>query len=216
MQCDICGRPASSRLFFNCTLCARNALYQSRVQSAQILVQKEALKKEVEQIIDCSSNIVNTSKGLDSAKTNANVAWTAHNAAFEQALFKDRTQCTLNHVHSLREEMKVIKLEIQERKKKLERRRSEFASAKEELLTSQDNAKMPIEKGIRRTEHRWHTLHNKTAESRSFLCKEAAILHGLQQRKRKKGGPGRDTYLIGGWPIVDLWDLNSTYVRTMT
>ena len=137
-----------------------------------------------------------------------NTSWVIERAAAEQAVSEERTQEIHDHVKALREEIQNTKAEIAARKARLQKRRSEFASAKQ-LSKGQTGAVENVEKGTLRTKHRWDTLHNKTAESRLFLCREAALLYGLQQRKRKKGGLGRDVYFIGGVPIADLRDINS-------
>lgn len=213
MQCDICCRPASSRLPVNCTLCARDALYQPRVQLAQALLQKEELGKEVEQLTLTPSRPGKTpaSKAAKQQEPQLSIAWTLQRAAAEQVLSDGKTESTLRHVQILRDEIRKTRDKIAERRTRLKRRRSEFASAKQELLQSQANATEPIDKGLRRAQHKRGVMHNKTAESRLYLCREAALLCGLQQRKRKKGGLGRDVYFIGGVPIADLRDLNSMH-----
>lgn len=212
MQCDICHRSSSSRLPFNCTLCAQNALYQPRIQLAQTLLHAESLAKEVEQNVQ---GIVKKEKAKPVPNTKASDlkhAWTVQRAASDQCIFEEKTQTILSHVDVLREETQKIKAEIAERKVRLLRRRAELASAKQELSQGQKSVIEPVDKGIKRTEHRWDVMHNKTAESRLFLCREVALLYGLHQRKRKKGGLGRDVYFIGGVPIADLRDLNSMHV----
>lgn len=219
MQCEICHRSASSRLPFNCTICARDTLYQPRIQLAQTLLHTESLGKEVEQ------NVLGTSK-QEKARSSAGVrtsglnpTWTVHRAASEQVFSEEKTQAVLSHVEALREETHYIKAEIAARKARFLRRRSEFISAKQELSRSQASAVEPVDKSIKRTEHRWDVMHNKTAESRLFLCREVALLYGLHQRKRKKGGLGRDVYFIGGMPIADLRELNNAapaHVTTST
>lgn len=209
MQCDVCQRSANNRLPFNCTLCARSALYQPRVQLAQTLLQTEALGKEVEQNV---TGVPQANKAIKTGSTKApelNPTWTVQRAAAEQRASEDKSQHIHDHVQSLREEIQKTKAEITARRKILQRRRSDLASAQQELSQSRHHSVEDIEKGMRRTEHRWDLLHNKTAESRIFLCREAALLYGLQQRKRKKGSLGRDVYVIGGVPIADLRDLNS-------
>ena len=211
MQCDICDRSTSSRLPFNCTLCARDALYQPRIQLAQTLLHTESLGKEVEQhVLETSKS--DKARSMAGAKTNLNQTWTLHRATSDRIASEKQTQNVLSHVEALHEEIEKMKAEISEKKKRLLRRRAEFASAKQELSQSQESAVESVDKGIKRTEHRWDVMHNKTAESRLFLCREVALLYGLHQRKRKKGGLGRDVYFIGGVPIADLRDLNSTNV----
>jgi len=213
MQCDICRRPASSQLLVNCTLCARDALYQPRVQLAQALLQKEKIGKEVEGIIGVPSKSreATISKPARQSEQQPSSAWTTQRAAAEQVFSDEGKKYTLRHVQILRNEIQQTRHEIAERKARLLLRHSEFASAKQELLQSQATRTEPVEKSIRRTEHRRGIMHNKTAESRLYLCREAALLYGLQQRKRKRGGLGRDVYFIGGVPIADLRDLNSMY-----
>ena len=178
---------------------------------AQTLLHAESLGKEVEEIVLNGSK---KEKGRASGATqpaDSNPAWTVHRMASEQITSEDKTQSVLSHVEILREETQNIKSDIAARKARLLRRRSEFSSAKQELSQSQASALESVDKNIKRTEHRWDLMHGKTAESRLFLCKEVAQLYGLQQQKRKKGGLGRDVYLIGGVPIVDLRELNSMH-----
>ena len=209
MQCDICQRSPSSRLPFNCTLCARNTLYQPRIQLAQSLLQKEALGKEVEQNVAGTPKPTRVIPATGGKSSEPNPSWIVQRAAAEQIVSEEKTQGIHDHVKTLRGEIQNTKAEIAARKARLQKRRSEFASAKQELSKSQTGAVENMDKSMRRTEHRWDILHNKTAESRLFLCREAALLYGLQQRKRKKGGLGRDVYFVGGVPLADLRDLNS-------
>jgi len=213
MQCDICRRPASSQLPVNCTLCARDTLYQPRVQLAQALLQKEKIGKEVEQItvVPSKSRETTTTRATKQPEPQPSITWTIRCATAEQVILDEEKKSILCHVQVLRDEIQKTRHEIAERKSRLQRRQSDFASAKQELLQSRATRTEPVEKFIRRTEHRRGMMHNKTAESRLYLCREAALLYGLQQRKRKRGGLGRDVYFIGGVPIADIRDLNSMH-----
>ena len=212
MQCDICNRSVSSRLLFNCTLCARDALYQPRIQLAQTQLHAESLGKEVEQNLVGISKKEKARSSAGAKGSDLNHTWTVQRAASDQLILEEKTQTVLSHVEALREETQKIRADIASRKSRLLRRRADFASAKQELSQSQASAVEAVDKSIKRTEHRWDVMHNKTAESRLFLCREVALLYGLHQRKRKKGGLGRDVYFIGGVPIADLKELNSTDV----
>ncbi len=216
MQCEICHRSASSRLPFNCTLCARDALYQPRIQLAQTLLHTESLGKEVEQSVVGNPKKEKARPSAGTKASDLDHTWTVHRAASDQLISDEKTRTVLSHVEALREETQKIKGDIAARRVRILRRRSEFASAKQELSQSQASAVELVDKGIKRTEHRWDVMHNKTAESRLFLCREVALLYGLHQRKRKKGGLGRDVYFIGGVPIADLRDLNSMHVLHKT
>ncbi|KAL6715776.1 hypothetical protein ACLMJK_006737 [Lecanora helva] len=224
MQCDICNHPVNSRLPFYCILCARDALYQRRVQLAQTLLERQNLSTEVEEITTSTSNTTNAaitraSKSPKQQQQQQNPSWTIQHAGSEQALSEEKTESILPHSQSLREDIQKLKNNISERKARLHRRRQEFTSARQELLHRQASGVESVEKSIRRTELRWGLMHNKTAESRIILSREAAMLYGLQQKKRRKGGIGRDIYYVGGVPIFDLRDLNNaspTQVTTST
>ena len=213
MQCDICKRPSSSRLPFNCVDCARNALYEPRVQLAQILLQNEAISKDVERNIGAKSTSNNSRTVANIKSPELRGAWTLEQAKGDQICSTAKTQAMLSHVEALRKETESMKIEVAKRKSSLLKRRSVLKSAVNALSQHELVALKPVEKGVRRIQHRWDAIHTKTAESRVFLCREAAQLYGLQQRKRRKGTLGRDVYLIGGIPIVDLRDLNSNPTR---
>ena len=210
MQCEICKRSPSSRLPFYCTLCAREALHEQRIQLALILIQEEALGHDVEQNIAQPKAILhkNLSKAGDKAPE-PSPRWVLERAMVEREASDEKTQAVLSHVEALRAQTKDMKTEISKRRIKLARRRSNLESATRTISQRQTSAVEPMEKGVKRTENRWDTLHTATLEARIFLCREAAQLYGLQQRKRKRGGPGKDVYVIGGIPIADLRELNS-------
>lgn len=212
MQCDICSRPGSILLPLNCSTCARNALYEPRLQYAQILLQKETLGKDIEKVLTVGKV---TEKGPSLQKSPRDVEDLAPGQYYLESLHSrrieslDRTRSTLSHVEALREETKSIKTQIAARKAALKKRRTAITYAEKELLQRQPTAIEPLQKSIAKTEHRWRSLHQMSAESRVFLCREAANLFGLQKRKRGKDATGRDSYAIGGVPIIDLRDINS-------
>lgn len=207
MQCDFCLRSPSSRLAFNCTTCARNVVHEPRIQLLQTLLHREAIGQEVESHLVARPAASKKKATIKSPEVNP--AWTLEQTIGEQAASTERTQNILSHVEALRKETDSMRIEVAKRKAKVLRRRSDLNSANDALSQREAVVIDPVEKGVRRMEHRWDAMHTKTAESRVFLCREAAQLYGLQQRKRKRSGPGRDVYLIGGIPIADLRDLNS-------
>ena len=209
MQCDICLRSSSSRLSFNCTTCARNALYEIRIQLVQTLLQNEAIGKDVQRNIGVEPASNKSKISTTTRLAEINPSWALGQTSGDQIALKERTQVILSHIEALRKETDDIKSELAKKRARIFRRRTDLKSASDELSQREVVALDPMEKQVRRMEHRWDAMHTKTAESRIFLCREAAHLYGLQQRKRKKGGSSRDVYLIGGIPIADLRDLNS-------
>ena len=212
MQCDICQRQVSRQLPFNCTICARDALYQSRIRSAQTLLHRESLRLHIENVVATSSTVFQENALREESKDLSEEAiqtWTIQSTRNQQ----DLTDATTQNLHNQRDliyhEIKSVKLEIANRKELNQQRARALASAQSELSKDQAVCIKPIARSIRHTKQDWGLLHGKTIEARSFLCKEAASLYSLQQRKKRKGGVGRDVTFIGGLPIVDLRDLNS-------
>ena len=212
MECGICLRPASSRLPFNCTTCARNAAYEPRLQHARVLLQKEALGNEVEHAVtraQARGGIGSLPRSARSTEASVPSRLYVERIASEQHESAERTQTILSHVEALREGVQEIKADVAKRKAFLTQRRAALASAKKEFGRQESTATEPFEKSIAKTENRWQATHKMSAEARVFLCKEAAQLYGLEPRKRQKDEAGRDSYMIGGVPIVDLRDINS-------
>lgn len=94
---------------------------------------------------------------------------------------------------------------VEELRRENERRRQLL----EEAIKARDRLEETVtvvQRDTRRINSKWKTLHTRTAEARSYLCREAATLYGLRQKRRRSG---RTDYSIGGVPIPNfLQDLN--------
>ncbi|KAJ6023233.1 hypothetical protein N7460_013628 [Penicillium canescens] len=111
-----------------------------------------------------------------------------------------------HQIEALRSEVRAKKAEISERKEVLARRRADAESAKYQLEDREIAIVAGIQNTSKRTEHVWHSLHSRTAESRIYLCREVANLYGL--RKTAKKGQALDIYVLGGGAVIDLRDMN--------
>lgn len=211
MECEICKRSPSSKLPFNCTFCARGSLYPYRLQHAQVLLQKESLEKQIEETVN-SASVPSNSSAVNPHQKDARSTWAFRSAERDISVSEDRTREIMPHIKALREEIRTMKEDFSARQARIQKRRSDLAAARQELKLSRALAVESVEKGVRRTGQRWDLLHSRTAESRLFLCKEAAHLYGLSKQERRKDAKGRDIHNIGGVPIVDLRDLNSMLV----
>jgi hypothetical protein len=68
------------------------------------------------------------------------------------------------------------------------------------------------QRDIKRLNQKWKALYTRTAEARSFLCREAAMLYGLRQ---KWGKDGKLRHMIGGVTIPNfLQDLNGSPISS--
>ncbi|OKL56707.1 hypothetical protein UA08_07844 [Talaromyces atroroseus] len=212
MSCSICARTASNRSPFYCPTCARSHLYTLRYETARVLLEKESIGREVEAAVsgdaDDAQNIHNVAHKAGSRE--GNLKWGVQAAQTEQARSLDRIRTMRHCAETLKTEIEQRKTQIHRMRLQLRQRRSDAESANFQLSERRNAALANIQNGIKRTEHLWHSLHNKTAESRIFLCREAAHLYGLRREfERKEGGQrGGEQYYIGGVPIVDLRNLN--------
>lgn len=215
MSCSICTCAPSNRSLFYCPTCARTHLYTLRYENARVLLEKEAIGKEVEAAVAGEDNGVQNASARNPdvrQKTReGNLKWGYQAAQTEQARSSDRTRTMREYVRNLRSEIEEKKAQIRQTRSQLRQRRSDAESANFQLSERRNSTLANIQNGIKRTEHLWHSLHNKTAESRIFLCREAAFLYGLRREiDRKEGGRNSEKYYIGGVQIVDLRHLNGT------
>lgn len=210
MQCAICSRPPSYKLPFHCPGCARHSLYELRAESAKALLRRETLSREVESVCsNCEHHEVKQEN--PSRKTLANYRpsrWDTHQLLSTAKGIDGRCREIKAQAEILREEIEKARVEIRKLKSSLETRRADFASVTHNVGARRKSTLESIEKSIRRMVYRGDQQHQRTAESRIFLCREAAKLYGLRQRRRR-GNASREEYLIGGVGIVDLKDLTS-------
>lgn len=210
--CNVCSRSPSSRRPFYCSTCARNQLYQLRVENAQILLEKETVRRQVEAIVIDGSGYAEeghqdiSGPGLQEGSRR----WSIHATHNKESQSSAKTKAIIERIESLKAGIREKRSDIVRRKAALAQRHSDAESANYQFAERRTAVLTGIQNNIKRTEHLWHALHNKTAESRIFLCREAASLYGLRQKLRQRNGELKESYTIGGVAILDLRDMNGT------
>lgn len=212
MNCDLCCRECDSSLPFSCATCARNQLYPLRFDIASILIEKESAGKDIEEAVK-HANLVDKSGAelldqsrLSKDKPSKVMIETMRTLKTQSEI---RTEGIQVQIAKLRREVDEGKQEIARRRAALAKRRSDAESATYQLPERRMAMLNNVQKDIKKTETMWNSLHAKTAESRSFLCREAANLYNLRQRSRRRNGEIISTYSIGGVNMVDPRDMNS-------
>lgn len=214
MTCHICSRAPSSRLPFYCPTCARNQLYQLRVENARVLLEKESIGQQVEDAIAHGSSheqTVEPDKQPLRLQDDASRRWALQVATTRQAESATRTKALNERIKALKSEIKDKQTEVSQQKAVLSRQRSDAESAKYQLAEREAATLAGVQNNTKRTDHLWHSLHSKTAEARIYLCREAANLYGLQQMIKEKDGRPRESYVIGGVPLLDLREMNGKW-----
>lgn len=219
MSCHVCSRGPTSRIRHFCPTCARNCLYDLRVQHATVLLEKQSIGKQIE-------HATVAGRALKESSDDSSENWSSNkevdlNILTTQAITNEtnRSSARINllaeHIDSLRLEIENKQVDLSKRRSALAQRRSGADSATYQILDREAATLLSVENNTRRTDHLWHSLHSKTAEDRIFLCREAANLYGLRQKVKKKDGELKEMYTIGGMPITDLRDLNGKYSATL-
>ncbi|RGP76236.1 hypothetical protein FLONG3_5364 [Fusarium longipes] len=194
MDCDICYRSHDAkRLPFLCTVDAREALYDGRVKNVMALIENEGLRKEINDLLD---------------ETNTPTKDRRVTLQAQQRSAEDRTTQILAAADKLRNDIKAAKEEIQARRAALSRRRSDIAAVSDGLIERRVKRQKSIERETGMHKYRWTKCADELARTRSFLCKEAAHLYGLE--RIRGSSPDKYEYYLGGIPVVDLTAMNSS------
>ncbi len=210
-------RSCSSKLPFCCPSCVRSVLYEPRLRNAKILLEKEHLASRIERIHSSAEGTDKLPQTLQvKQNSQAITKWSIESRNIQKAQAKDRTKAIHEHTRTLRDEIKAAQEEIAKRKAVLQKKRSEWNTIKSVVPERRKASLEKAQEEIKKTTQSWDTTHNSAIETRSFLCREAAHLHGLQQRKKMRGGVVRDQYTIGGIPLLDLKDINSAKANELT
>jgi len=206
MQCDICFRPHGKELPFLCPVDARNQLYPKRLEIARVLLEKDALSKEVEaETSPAVSRDKKSQAPLDSSSARSILD---HNISEREAA-EDRTLQIIAHADELREKIKQAKATFAAKKASVQRRKFERASATNGFENPWQARIEEAERSIKRTKFKWNKQNDSIAEARTYLCYEAAKLYGLRSVRVKRNGTSYEEYRIGGVSIMDIREMNS-------
>ncbi|KAJ9658016.1 hypothetical protein H2198_003985 [Neophaeococcomyces mojaviensis] len=209
MECDICQRKNEQPLNFFCAACARNAAYIPRLEHAQILLEKSALDKNV-------AEAVTTKQTEDLQASHGHNIWQAelkHVGANEtkQRLEQAKESASLLRQESdeLRQQIQELKLKIEAKKKALETVQSTVQTNREERLSEILGTNTRISSSVGRLSERF-------SSNRAILCREAASLMRLRQRRRQRDTPGREQYSIAGLTLPDLRQISNVRCTDLT
>ncbi|KAL9018920.1 MAG: hypothetical protein Q9185_003754 [Variospora sp. 1 TL-2023] len=218
MHCNICQRPSGVRLPLNCTSCARDTLYQTRLGIAHALLEHEVASGQIEEELDSFQHL--------SSKHSVNTPSAGENPPHASPLFistvaerhalDERTLFVHEQIKNLRTQTNKTRDQLATHRASIAKRKSDLDAARRELTRREAVEIGPIITGIGRTRARWDALHAKTAESRLLLCREAASLYGLRRRSPSLARSKKDGYVIGWLPIYHLRDFDTHLVHLLS
>ena len=217
MECDICQRPSDTSLDFYCIACARNAVYVPRLEQARILLERNALKTKVEELVESKSTEQNQNATSQSAQLSTDQEiwrkeWkqvqTNEGNRRVTRIREDQENVRLEFA-GLRTQIEELKVKIAEKKHILNTIRSKVPQRWSEDLSKATAANPKASLSLLQVEH-------KTISSRATLCREAASLMRLRQRRRQRDVPGREQYSIAGLTLPDLREISNVRCADLT
>lgn len=200
MECNICARDGSDLAMANiglyCTSCARAALYTPRLEHARVLLEKVALNTRFDDVTKDAAVVEQNRRFAKSWRTEV-----SRTKASDMRSDLDQKQAS---IVSLKDDIAKMRDEIAARKADLASQRAALKTVRGSLA-GQDKGQTDrlidvTAKGLKN----FNAIHDASVETRAYLCREAATLLRLRQRKTRKGDQIREHYLIAGWQIPDL------------
>jgi hypothetical protein len=220
MDCDICGRPGGTKLPIKCATCARSAIYPLRLEHASILLEKEAMGRRVETIVEgVTPGAAQERLALSGAMVDMHDCAKAHeleNLTSDAIRLEERIQIISEKLLKLRTDMEEHRKIMAAKKADLSQRRSDTESARYGLEAREAKELETLQAGIKRMNRRRDLKQQDIVGGRFSLCREAALLAGLRRSTRRRSdGSTKETFTIGNrLPIFDLRELHSEYDTT--
>lgn len=196
MECNVCSRIHSTKLNLFCVACARSSVYATRLESAKVLLVKERLAAQLEDIVSQDAKKDESSGPQLLCRVEAGRA--------EKQDTETRTGEISEHTRILREELEQARKDISARRTQLATRKANLEAVNTRVPSQRKQKETRIAETTIRGNHSFESLHDRSVETRAFLCREAAMLLGLKHRKRRKGDLIVDQYYLAGLPITNL------------
>lgn len=204
MECDVCSRVNTSQLPFYCTTCARNVLYEPRIDHAQVLVEKDYACSRITQATNKTGE---NEELLDVPRLSSR--YLVELSTTEKIQADQRVDDISTHMRILREEIKSAKQEIAARKTALASRRGTIQSVQQFIVPQRNRTLEGIQTQTARKAQAWTSAHERMQKDRGLLCREVANLYGLKSKRTIRKGIASQQYSIGGVWIPDLRDINN-------
>lgn len=223
MQCSICERDASHVC---CAACARHTAWPIRYNTLICTSETTALEEQISQYLGASTEGGQVRSDPVRHREKAHFEIQTRSCEHSIAEITEETKKIQRDIegsmfhpvyHLLRTEshhvsacpwanLCIVKEKISALRQQNLKRRLQFEEVSSGLEEKRAIMLDSISRETRRTKQKWNALQNRTAEARTYLCKEAASLYGLKMKRRKKGTV---EYIIGNVQIPDLQELGS-------
>lgn len=206
MECDICSKSSQQAIDLLCVACARNAIYLPRLEHAQLLLDKDALNRRLEQRI--SEDVVDIKDATGDVKIGRE-NWKAHSEDIRTKETQKRIDAIIEDQEHIKTQVAELKQQIQTLKARIAEKKQTVGSVKQTLPTRQVSHVETIASANTKASASLARVQQKSAEDRAKLCREAASLMRLRQRRRQRDTPTRDQFSIAGLTLPDLREISN-------
>jgi hypothetical protein len=209
MECDICARDGKNlaEIGMHCASCARTAIYTCRLDYSRTLLEKASLAARFDQITHHDE--VEGSRRLGSV-------WKAELLRVQAAEIRDRIQLQSDSSAMIRKEIEEMRKDIATRKGELAQKRAHMRKIKGTLAGQDKGQMLRLNDISARGSKSFKAVYDISVSTRVYLCREAATLLRLRQRKTRTSDRHREHYLIAGWKIPDLRQISACKCTELT
>ncbi|KAK5112459.1 hypothetical protein LTR62_004215 [Meristemomyces frigidus] len=202
--CTVCFRDFNDKRNPTCASCAQAILYNPRIDQVGVRLQREKHHTHVDAIVRPGNDGIIASLPQDTDFETIAVGIrqdTLRKTTEERRVVEARIEDMLDKAEQLRTQLQHAKEWVAGVRKSDATRRSEIAAEKKQLQKQHSTVIDPVLSATAKARQRLEKVHNRTVDARFLLCRESALLAGLEKRKEKDG---KVQYWLGGAPIVNL------------
>ena len=215
MECDVCSRPSNPNLPFFCPTCARNVLYQSRLEAASLLLDKDGLNSRIEHLVTAGLSRDGRRQFNDKQDVNLARHWTIQTLQTRKDEAERRLGMTREALEVKRQDIQKIRDDKSACLRNIAKRKEDIAVIKRVTPARRTLLKEKIAGSVEKGTNSWLAIHLKTVETKAFSCREAAVVSQLRQKERARDGVVTDLYSIGGLTLPDLREINGMKINEM-
>ncbi|ETN37101.1 uncharacterized protein HMPREF1541_08091 [Cyphellophora europaea CBS 101466] len=210
MECDICARKGSdlTQVGLHCASCARTALYAPRLEQGRILLEKASLNSKIE-------TSTRSDGALEGGRSLPQI-WKTEVSRIKASDVRDRLQQEQRSITLLREDIARMKDEVSRKRMQLESDWAELKTVRTTLAGQDKGHTDKLNESTAKGLKNFNSMHEASVETRAYLCREAATLLRLRQRKTRRSDQVREHYLIAGWQIPDLRSISNCKCTEVT
>ncbi|TKA82858.1 hypothetical protein B0A55_00985 [Friedmanniomyces simplex] len=208
MECCVCSRDFTTRRKPVCASCAQAVLHGPRIKQASALLDREKQHTHAEAVLRPGNDGVIAALPQDADYDAIGAGIKKHavqKARDERQVLEARISDITEKAHELRKQIEDYKECAAKQREHHVRRRSDLATEHKQLEKQRPRALDPVQTATLKAQQRLEKVQNRTVDARALLCREAALLAGLQKRR---GANGKAEYWLGGAPVPNLRELH--------